>query len=55
MERIKPLEDAGLLIEGATEHFKNKIKEQAGWFLGMLAATLGVVGGDDAVTSAGEE
>ena len=53
MKRIKSLEDAGLLTKGATENFKNKIKE--GWFLGMLAATLGVVGGDNAVILAGEE
>ena len=49
------MEDAGLLTKSATKNFKNKIKGQEGWFLGMLAATLGAVGRDDAVIPAGEE
>ena len=37
---IKPLEDLGLLINGATETVKNRIKKHKGGFLGALLAPL---------------
>ena len=38
---VKSLEDSGLLLNGATESAKNKVKEQRGGFLSMLLGTLG--------------
>ena len=37
----KSLEDSGLLLEGVTETFQYKVKEQKGGFLSMLLGTLG--------------
>ena len=41
MKIVKSLVDAGLLIQGVTETFKNVTKEQKGGLLGTLTATLG--------------
>ena len=41
MKAIKPLEESGLLIKGASETIENKAKEQKGGFVGILLGTLG--------------
>ena len=41
MKIVKPLEESGLLIKGVSETIQNEVKEQKGWFLGMLLGTLG--------------
>ena len=41
LEKVKSLEDSGLLLEGVSETIKNKAKEQKGEFLSMLLGTLG--------------
>ena len=41
IKKVKSLEDSGLLLEGVTETFQNKVKEQKGGFLSMLLGTLG--------------
>ena len=41
MEKIKSLEESGLLIKGVSETIKNEAKEQKGAFLGMLLGTFG--------------
>ena len=38
---VKCLKGSGLLIKGVSETVKKELKEQKGWVLGMLAATLG--------------
>ena len=38
---VKPFEDSGLLLNGATESVQNEMKEQKGGFLSMLLGTLG--------------
>ena len=40
IEKVKSLEDSGLLLKGVTETVQNEVKEQKGWFLGMLLGTL---------------
>ena len=40
MKIVKSLEESGLLIKGANETVENKVEEQKGGFLGILAATL---------------
>ena len=40
IEIVKSLEDSGLLLKGVTETVQNEVKEQKGWFLGMLLGTL---------------
>ena len=41
MKIVTSLEDAGLLIKGVSETVENKVKEQKGGSLGMIAANLG--------------
>ena len=41
MKIVTSLEDAVLLIKGVSETVENKVKEQKGGFLGMIAANLG--------------
>ena len=41
LEKVKSLEDSGLLLKGVSETIKNKAKEQKGEFLSMLLGTLG--------------
>ena len=41
MKIVKSLEESGLLIKDVSETIKNEVKEQKGWFLGMLLRTLG--------------
>ena len=41
MKAIKPLEESGLLIKGASETIENEAKEQKGGFIGILLGTLG--------------
>ena len=40
MKIVQALEDSNILLKGATETIKNKIKEQKGEFLSMLLGTL---------------
>ena len=41
MKIVKSLEESRLLIKGVFETIKNELKEQKGWFLGILLGTLG--------------
>ena len=41
LERVRSLEDSGLLLKGVSETIKNEAKEQKGGFLSMLLGTLG--------------
>ena len=41
LEKVKSLEDSGLLLKGVSETIKNKAKEQKGEFLSLLLGTLG--------------
>ena len=41
MERVKYVEEPGLLLNGAGETIKNEAREQKGGFFSMLIATLG--------------
>ena len=38
---MKRIEESGLLMKGVQETIQNEVKEQKGWFLGMLLGTLG--------------
>ena len=40
MEIANSLGESGLLIKGVSQTVENEVKEQKGWFLAMLAATL---------------
>ena len=40
MEIANSLGESGLLIKGVSRTVENEVKEQKGWFLAMLAATL---------------
>ena len=40
MEIANSLGESGLLIKGISQTVENEVKEQKGWFLAMLAATL---------------
>ena len=40
MEIANSLGESGLLIKGISRTVENEVKEQKGWFLAMLAATL---------------
>ena len=41
LEKVKYLEESGLLNKGDSKTIENEVKEQKGGFLNMLAATLG--------------
>ena len=41
IEKVKSLEDSGLLLKGVTESVQNEVKEQRGGFLSMLLGKLG--------------
>ena len=38
---VKSLEESGLLLNWLNETVENELKEQKGWFLSVLPATLG--------------
>ena len=41
LERVRSLEDSGLLLKGVSETIKNEAKEEKGGFLSILLGTLG--------------
>ena len=50
LERVKSLEDSGVLLKGVTETIQNEAKEQRGGFISMLLGTLGASLLDDLLT-----
>ena len=50
LERVKSLEDSGVLLKGVSETIQNEAKEQRGGFISMLLGTLGASLLDDLLT-----
>ena len=40
MKIVKPIAESGLLTKCVTKTTKNEVKDQKGWFIGMLLGTL---------------
>ena len=50
LERVKSLEDSGVLLKGVSETIQNEAKEHRGGFISMLLGTLGASLLDDLLT-----
>ena len=53
MKIFKSIGESGLLIKGISETVKNEVKEQKGWFLGMLLSTSAASLLESAITGQG--